>query len=78
MNPNLNLDSMDYGCEIRLMSVTEEVGSSEYLIYVITIYIYIYIHIMEGRVKILETYQKSEEIFSFYPIFLCILQTFIH
>ena len=31
-------------------------------------------HIMEGRVKILETYPKSEEIISFYPIFssICI------
>ena len=26
-------------------------------------------HIMGGRVKILETYSKSEEILSFYPIF---------
>ena len=26
-------------------------------------------HIMEGRVKILETYPKSEEIISFYSIF---------
>ena len=26
-------------------------------------------HIMEGRVKILETYPKSEEIISFYPNF---------
>ena len=26
-------------------------------------------HIMDGRVKVLETYPKSEEIISFYPIF---------
>ena len=29
-------------------------------------------HIMEGIVKILETYPKSEEIISFYSIFSCI------
>ena len=31
-------------------------------------------HIMEGKVKMLETYPKSEEIISFCPIFLYILQ----
>ena len=30
------------------------------------------VHIMEGRVKILEIYPKSEEIISFYPQFSCI------
>ena len=32
-------------------------------------------HIMEGKPKILGTNPKSEEIISFYPIFLCILRT---
>ena len=34
-------------------------------------------HIMEGRVKISETYPKSEEIISFYPHIFVHLQTFI-
>ena len=34
-------------------------------------------YIMEGRVKILETYRKSEEIISFYPHIFIHLQTFI-
>ena len=33
-------------------------------------------YIMEGRVKILETYPKSEEIISFYPHIFIHLQTF--
>ena len=33
-------------------------------------------NIMEGRLEILETFTKSEKITSFYPIVLCILQTF--
>ena len=32
-------------------------------------------HKMEGKPKILRINPKSEEIISFYPIFLCILQT---
>ena len=32
---------------------------------------------MEGRIKILEIYPKSEEIISFYPYFFIHLQTFI-
>ena len=34
-------------------------------------------HIMEGRVKILETWPKSEEIISFCLIFLCMCRSFI-
>ena len=34
-------------------------------------------HIMEGRVKILETYPKTEEIITFYPHIFVQLQTFI-
>ena len=33
-------------------------------------------HIMKEKLKILKIYPKSKEIISFYPIFLCILQTF--
>ena len=33
-------------------------------------------HIMEGRVKILETYSKSEEIISFSPQFSCICRLY--
>ena len=32
-------------------------------------------HIMEGRVEILVTNPKAEEIISFYPIFSCISKT---
>ena len=33
-------------------------------------------YLMEGRLKILETYPKSEEIISFYPQFSCICRLY--
>ena len=51
---------MYLGIESILMKYRDEISQPPFLLSA---------HIMEGRVKILETYLKSEEIISFYPTF---------